>query len=219
MGQEQSRTAQLVIILDPIGTKLPVDRLDELLADIPVACLILATLAPGAIQGGNLPALVSMAQRQGIAVLISNDDDMAKELSADGVHLSPNEEPIAERYARIREVLGTDMIVGVEVGASRHDAMALAEAGADYVAFGIPSEAPSDERARERQRELVAWWAEVFEPPCVALDIMDHEQAREFANLGADFIARALPSGVAETELKQWLSNAQHALTTSVQCD
>ena len=219
MGQEQTDTAQLVIVLDPTETKLPIDRLEALLADTPVACLILSTPAPGAIQNTNVQALVSMAQHQGIAVLISNDENMAKELSADGVHLSPNEEPITERYARSREMLGTDLIVGVEVGTSRHDAMALAEAGADYVAFGVPSESLSQERARERQRELVAWWAEVFQPPCVALDIMDHEQAGEFAELGADFVARALPNGLADTELKQWLSDAQNALTPSVHCD
>ena len=44
--------------------------------------------------------------------------------------------------------------------------MLAAEAGADYVMFGEPDAAghrPSFEAIAER----VAWWAEVFEPPCV----------------------------------------------------
>ena len=49
---------------------------------------------------------------------------------------------------------------------TRHDAMLAAEAGADYVMFGEPDEdghRPSFEAIAER----VAWWAEVFEIPCV----------------------------------------------------
>ncbi len=41
----------------------------------------------------------------------------------------------------VRKALGADRIVGAFAGASRHKGMTLAEAGADYVAFGPVGEA------------------------------------------------------------------------------
>lgn len=58
--------------------------------------------------------------------------------------------------------------------------MVLAEQGADYVAFGGPA---------AQTAELVAWWAELIEVPCVAWDVSSLTQAREAARLGADFVA------------------------------
>ena len=63
-------------------------------------------------------------------------------------------------------------------GASRHDAMELGEAGADYVAFGIPPDVEDRAVAVERRLDLIAWWSEVFELPCVAFDVADAEEAR-----------------------------------------
>ena len=40
------------------------------------------------------------------------------------------------RAGEVHALLGQNGIVGVDPGISRHDAMTLAEAGADYVAFG-----------------------------------------------------------------------------------
>lgn len=219
MGQEQTPTAHLFLVLDTAGTQLPIDRLEVVLAERPVACLLLSAQAPPPTAGADLQALVTMAQGNGVAVLISNDEGLAKELSADGVHLCLDEEPLAERYARARAILGNDLIVGVDAGSSRHDAMALAEAGADYIAFGVSGSLPDQQRARERQHELVAWWAEIFEPPVVALDIADHERSREFASAGADFIARTFPVGLPAAELKQWLTAAHQALATAVHCN
>jgi thiamine-phosphate pyrophosphorylase len=65
--------------------------------------------------------------------------------------------------------------------------MLAAEAGADYVLFGEPdlkNERPSLSGIEER----VAWWAEVFEPPCVAYAASVDEVAA-FVAAGADFVA------------------------------
>ena len=45
--------------------------------------------------------------------------------------------------------------------------MVAGEAGADYVLFGEP-DSEGDRPATEAILERVAWWAELFEPPCVA---------------------------------------------------
>ena len=69
---------------------------------------------------------------------------------------------------------------------SRHDAMLAGEQGADYVMFGEPDEhehRPSFGAVLER----VAWWAEVFEIPCVGF-AASLAEASEFAAVGADFV-------------------------------
>jgi thiamine-phosphate pyrophosphorylase len=143
--------------------------------------------------GGSLtPAaarpLVELAQKKDVAALIDGDAQLARTLRADGVHL-PWSKDIAARYAEAREILGTRYIVGVDVGRSRHDAMSLAEDGADYVAFGIPPHVEDRASAAERRLELIGWWSEIFEVPCVAFDVEDAEDAAALAAAGADFIA------------------------------
>src|SRR5258705_150257 len=69
----------------------------------------------------------------------------------------------------------------------RHDVMVAAEAGADYVMLGEPDRdgrRPSFEAIIER----VAWWAQLFEIPCVAFAASADEVA-PLAAAGADFVA------------------------------
>jgi len=65
--------------------------------------------------------------------------------------------------------------------------MVAAESGADYVMFGEPDEKghrPSFQAVIER----VAWWAEVFEIPCVGF-AAGLEEIDALVGAGADFIA------------------------------
>jgi len=116
-----------------------------------------------------------LCHAHGVALLIETDAALAKRLDADGVHLPAD----ASAYAAARAVLGEDAIIGVDCDASRHMAMTLGELGADYIGFS--------EGARDGQ-SLIAWWAELFELPCVALEPCSEEEARALAIEGADFI-------------------------------
>ena len=65
--------------------------------------------------------------------------------------------------------------------------MSAAEAGADYVMFGEPDAAgarPSFAAVEER----VAWWAEIFELPCVGY-AGALEEVAPLVRAGADFVA------------------------------
>jgi thiamine-phosphate pyrophosphorylase len=62
--------------------------------------------------------------------------------------------------------------------------MLAGEAGADYVMFGDPEAALPAAAALER----VAWWAEVFEPPCVGF-ARNLDEVGALAAAGADFVA------------------------------
>ena len=62
--------------------------------------------------------------------------------------------------------------------------MTAGEAGADYLMFGGPASGEPHERIVER----VAWWAEIFNVPCVGYA---HELGAigDLVRAGADFIA------------------------------
>jgi thiamine-phosphate pyrophosphorylase len=145
-------------------------------------------LAPSAVA-----ELITAAQRAGVAALIGEDADLARQVGADGVHLGACT-PGSDVYAAARRRLGPDAIVGADGGISRHAAMALAEAGADYIAFGAPRHLKDRARARARREELVAWWAEIFAVPCVAFDVESAAEATALDAAGADFIAVTLPT-------------------------
>ena len=143
----------------------------------------------------DLAAAVAAIQKRGIATLVAGDAALARVVRADGVHLPPSK-TLAAAFTEARETLGARFIVGVDAGRSRHDAMALGEAGADYIGFGIPAHVEDRETARGRRHDLVAWWAEIFEIPCVAFDVETPDEAEDLARAGADFIAVRIPSDV-----------------------
>src|SRR5215467_2776714 len=162
------------------------------LAAAEVACVLIAP-APGAgLDARAARPLVEAAQRRNAAALIVEDAQLARTLRADGVHLSVAKTG-ASGYGEVRSLVGRGGIVGVDAGISRHDAMTVAEDGADYVAFGAPAHLKDRTKARVRRDELIAWWAEIFEAPCVALDVETPEEAEALARAGADFVGVQLP--------------------------
>jgi thiamine-phosphate pyrophosphorylase len=152
------------------------------------ATMLIAAGAEGALSAATARPLVELAQSKDVAALIEGDAQLARTLRADGVHLPWSNDVIAQ-FSEAREILGTRYIVGVDVGRSRHDAMTLAEEGADYVAFGIPPHVEDRATATARRLELIAWWGEIFEVPCVAFDVDSGADAVALAAAGADFIA------------------------------
>jgi thiamine-phosphate pyrophosphorylase len=129
--------------------------------------------------------LITLAQQRGIAAPLLGDAARACDLGADGVHIPWSDEVVKEfKTARGN----ASLIVGADAGRTRHDAMEIGEGGADYVAFGIPAHVGDRARAMGRQLDLVSWWSELFEVPCVALDVSDADYAHRLAVAGADFI-------------------------------
>ena len=147
------------------------------------ACCVLLCPHDGHIDEARAVRLLSLAREHDLTCLVKDDAALAKKIGADGVHLDANR----TAYARARAILGDDATIGANCGLGRHDAMVLAEIGADYVAFGpnlTEVEAEGDERA-----ELIAWWSEIFVIPCIAWDVSSAEEAARLADLGADFVA------------------------------
>jgi thiamine-phosphate pyrophosphorylase len=176
-----------------------------------VAALLVVAAPNAVLDARTARPLVELAQSKGIAALIDADASLARTLRADGVHL-PWHTDIVARYGEAREILGGRFIVGVDAGRSRDGAMSLGEAGADYVGFGIPPHVEDREGARHRRLELIAWWSEIFEVPCVAFDVETAQEAAALAQAGADFVAARAPHGADPAELAGWAREMAGAL-------
>ena len=129
---------------------------------------------------------------------------MAKSIGADGVHMRAD----AINVARAREVLGPDAIVGSDCGLSRHDAMALGEAGADYIAFGAVGASDPDEL--DDLADMVEWWGGLIEIPCAAWlpSGADHAVLARLAAAGADFIIPGPEIWAAPDGVLAWVERA-----------
>lgn len=129
--------------------------------------------------------LMPIAQARDCAFLINDRPDLAARIGADGVHVGQSD----ASYADARRIVGADAIVGVTCHASRHLAMEAGEAGADYVAFGAFFPSSTKEAAHKAEPELLEWWAELMEVPCVAIGGITVENAEPLVRAGADFLA------------------------------
>jgi len=127
-------------------------------------------------------ALAPIVQDKGAALLLDGHADLVARAGADGAHVTG-----MLAFTEAMEQLKPERIVGVGGLASRHDAMVAAETGADYVMFGEPGTA-GERPAFDAIAERVAWWAEVFEIPCVGFAASMDEVAPLVA-AGADFVA------------------------------
>ncbi len=158
-------------------------RLAEILGEADVAAVLLRLCAADERSLINkIKAVAPGVQAAGAALIVNGRPDLVARGGADGAHLVG-----PDALTAAVPTLKPNYIAGAGGLHSRHDAMVAAEAGADYVMFGEPDPAgrlPSHSAVIER----VAWWAEVFEIPCVGyattLDDIDALVAA-----GADFVA------------------------------
>jgi len=150
-------------------------------ADIAAVLLRLAPADEGSLIK-RAKALGPVVQDKGAALLLEAHADLVARARADGAHVTG----LAD-FAEALERLKPDWIVGVGGLESRHDAMLAAEQGADYVMFGEP-QAGGERPSLAAIEERVAWWAELFEIPCVGYAATPLE-VRPLARAGADFVA------------------------------
>jgi thiamine-phosphate pyrophosphorylase len=129
----------------------------------------------------RIKTAAAVVQRRDIALLIDGRPELVARAGADGAHLAG----IEALHAAL-PLLKPDRIAGAGGLRSRHDAMLAGETAADYVMFGEP------ERGRNPPfpavEERVAWWAELFQPPCIGY-ACHADQIRPLAQAGADFVA------------------------------
>ncbi len=127
-------------------------------------------------------ALAPTVQDKGAALILDGHPELAVRAGADGAHLT-GIDALQGAVATLKPA----RIAGCGGLETRHDAMLAAEAGADYVMFGEP-DANGNRPSFEAITERVAWWAEVFEIPCVGF-AASLDEVEPLAQAGADFVA------------------------------
>jgi thiamine-phosphate pyrophosphorylase len=130
-------------------------------------------------------ALRPVAQSRGVAVLLNDRADLAVETGCDGAHLGQQDGD----HAAARRLLGPERTLGITCHASRHLGMAAGEMGADYVAFGAFFPTATKEVVHRADPEILAWWSELFELPCVAIGGITAANCAPLVRAGADFLA------------------------------
>ena len=120
-----------------------------------------------------------------VAFIVNDSISLAKRIKADGVHLGQGDGTVEEA----RQRLGREAQIGVTCHDSRHLAMEAAEAGADYVAFGAFFPTTTKQTDYRAELELLAWWQELMEIPCVAIGGITPENCGPLVTAGADFLA------------------------------
>lgn len=120
-----------------------------------------------------------------VAFIVNDDVALARRLGADGVHLGQSDGALEDA----REELGEDAQIGITCHDSRHLAMAAGEGGANYVAFGAFFPSETKETTHHADPELLEFWQNLFEIPCVAIGGITPENCAPIAAAGADFIA------------------------------
>lgn len=130
-------------------------------------------------------AILPVAQSRGVAVLMNDRVDLAIKAGCDGAHLGQGDGD----HAAARKLLGPERMLGITCHASRHLAMEAGEAGADYVAFGAFFPTSTKDTVHTAETELLEWWSEMFEIPCVAIGGIGAANCAPLVRAGADFLA------------------------------
>lgn len=174
----------------------------------------LAKLAPvltTLLQTGHVPALLisapntgsssladaaklftPIAQQNECAALIENDCDIALDTGADGVHISQGPDAHQTALARMKP----DFIAGGQATGNRHDAMLMAENGADYIYFRDGDHPPADDDEEpETELDQAAWWAKTFEVPTVLEGTPEDALAMEVDFLAVSKLIWGAPEG------------------------
>ncbi|QFU15456.1 thiamine phosphate synthase [Microvirga thermotolerans] len=184
-------TSRLYLVTPVLEDASFAPRLAEACAGGRVAAVLLRLAAADERTLTNrVKALCPPVQEGGAAALVAVEGEAPADLAAiavrggaDGVHVRGAEAPVRD----LRERLKAERAIGAGGIRTRDDAMTLGEAGVDYLMFGEPrpdgSVPPLDGVA-----ERVAWWAEIFETPCVAY-APDLEAVGRLAATGAEFVA------------------------------
>ena len=130
-------------------------------------------------------AILPIAQARDVAVLMNDRLDLALKAGCDGVHLGQGDGD----HAAARKLLGPERMLGITCHASRHLAMEAGEVGADYVAFGAFFPTSTKDTIHRPEAELLEWWSEMFEIPCVAIGGITADNCAPLVRAGADFLA------------------------------
>ena len=169
--------------LEPLGFRDDLARaLDA--GDVAAVQLRLKDTGPDAVRRA-IDVLRPVAQSRDVAFLLNDMPDLAVATGCDGAHVGQSDTPARDA----RRILGPNRMLGVTCHGSRDLAMQAGEDGADYVAFGAFFHSGTKQVAQLVDPEILTWWTELMEPPCVAIGGIDAGNCQALVQAGADFVA------------------------------
>jgi thiamine-phosphate pyrophosphorylase len=183
--QEQvERPAPRLYLITPPVEDAPAfaEKLSDALAEDIAAVLLRLAPADERTLINRVKVLAKIIQNRDVALVLDGQAGLVARSGADGAHLTGIQE-----FENALATLKPERIAGAGGLATRHEAMLAAERGADYVLFGEPG-IDGSRPAFDAVLERVAWWAEVFEIPCVGY-AGNLDEIGALAKAGADFIA------------------------------
>lgn len=130
--------------------------------------------------------LIPICHRYGVQFILNDRPDLAAKIGADGVHIGEEQDGTLQNA---KKIMGKDKIVGVSCYGSTDRAMAMAEDGADYVAFGAFFPTRTKEPKARPTPDILKWWVTNCTTPCVAIGGIKADNCSEIVKAGADFIA------------------------------
>ena len=137
------------------------------------------------LQLNQAQAIAQICQQYQVCFIINDDPQLARKVSADGVHMGKDDGQIADA----RAVLGDDAIIGVSCYNRLENALQAQTDGADYIALGrfFPSRTKPD--AVQASLKLLAEVRQAIDLPIVTIGGIKRDNARQLIEHGADAIA------------------------------
>jgi thiamine-phosphate pyrophosphorylase len=124
------------------------------------------------------------ARAKGLLFLVNDHADIAVAAGADGVHLGQEDLPIREA----RKLAGTQAIIGISTH-SREQAIAAAEAGADYIGFGPIFPTASKDAGSMQGTARITMIRQAVSIPVIAIGGINLENAGAVMQAGAHGVA------------------------------
>lgn len=170
---------------DEADTDRLLGLVEQVLAGQPVLLQYRNKLASPALRREQACAIHAACRRARVPLVINDDLALALEIGAEGVHLGRDDgDP-----ARARQVLGRGRILGVSCYDEWARAVAGAEAGADYVAFGAMFVSPTKPQAGRAPLALIERARRELAVPVAAIGGITLDNAAQVVAAGADLVA------------------------------
>jgi len=128
--------------------------------------------------------LQTLCKKYNTLFIINDDVVLAKEISADGVHLGRDDMDID----MARKILG-DKIIGVSCYNNLEDAITAEIMGADYIALGSFFNSPTKPEARKIAIDLLPITKSKLNIPVVAIGGITPENGKQLVDNKVDFLA------------------------------
>lgn len=129
-------------------------------------------------------ALAVLCRSRDVLFIVNDDPQLAALVGADGVHLGEDDGDLAAA----REIVGPGALIGVSCYNDLARARALADAGADYLAFGSLFPSTVKPGARRASLDLLSA-ARSLGLPIVGIGGIDADNAAQVIEAGADAVA------------------------------